>query len=133
MCGAKSPLSPLLQKENYLPRSGTIDQSIARKKDSIIERCIDINGDRAITHYKVLQEFPSCSKVLFQLETGRTHQIRVHTAHLGHPILGDTLYGHPSEMIKRQALHAYHICFLHPITKKEVSYEAPLPLDMQIF
>ena len=66
------------------------------------------------------------------IETGRTHQIRVHSKYIGHPIVGDTLYGNPSSLISRQALHAYKINFIHPITKKEVQFIADLPKDMSV-
>ncbi len=82
-------------------KQGTIDAPIARKENSIIERCISSTGDTAITHYKVLEEFKNFSLVEFLLETGRTHQIRVHSKHIGHSILGDTLYGNPSSMIRK--------------------------------
>ena len=112
-------------------KSGTITAPIARKENSIIERCVDPSGDMAITHYKVLNEFSvdgiKMSKVLVLLETGRTHQIRVHMAHLGHPIVGDTLYGKESSFINRQALHAYKIEFIHPITHKKISISTKLP------
>lgn len=96
-----------------------------------MERCISPNGDPSITHYHVLKEFSNYSVVQFQLETGRTHQIRVHSRYIGHPILGDTLYGKASELIQRQALHAYKIEFIHPITRKHVVYTATIPDDMQ--
>ena len=107
-------------------KSGKIDLPIARKPGSIIERCIDKNGQNSITVYNVLQEFqrdskndiPPFSLVSCILETGRTHQIRVHFSAIGHPLLGDTLYGNPSSLISRQALHSYKISFIHPITKK---------------
>lgn len=114
-------------------RSGTIDAPIARKEDSIIQRCISENGDRAITHYEVIEENrkQNYSIVRCLLETGRTHQIRVHMAHIGHPILGDTLYGSTSPFILRQALHSYITSFIHPITKEKVEYLAPIPEDMK--
>lgn len=114
-------------------KQGTINAPIARKKNSIIERCIDSLGDMSITHYKVLDEFSfeSISKLLITLETGRTHQIRVHMAYIGHPILGDSLYGVESDLISRQALHAYKISFVHPITKKQIQIVAPIPKDIK--
>ena len=112
-------------------KSGTINSPIARKEGSIIERCISENGDASISHYKVIKESDNLSVVEFTLETGRTHQIRVHSSHIGHPILGDTLYGRPSNLISRQALHSYYISFNHPITRKEVKFEIPLPEDME--
>lgn len=125
-------------------KSGTISAPIARKPNSIIERCVDFeNGEKAITHYDVLKDnsmlqyYPNnylpFSVVHFILGTGRTHQIRVHSAYIGHPIIGDTLYGSPSKLINRQALHACKITFIHPITKQEIILEAELPKDMSIF
>lgn len=113
-------------------RSGTINFPIARKENSIIERCVDSNGDTAITHYNVLKSNLNYSLVYCLLETGRTHQIRVHLSYIGHPILGDTLYGKESNLINRQALHAYKVSFIHPITKENVTYIADLPKDINI-
>ncbi len=110
---------------------GTIDAPIARKNGSIIERCIDKNGAKAITHYEVIKKENNLSLVKFVLETGRTHQIRVHSKYINHPILGDTLYGDESQLIDRQALHCYKISFIHPITKKQLKIIAPLPNDMR--
>ena len=116
-------------------KKGTINLPIARKDGSIIERCIDENGDQSITHYEVVKEIGNdLSVVKCLLETGRTHQIRVHMAAIGHPILGDTLYGN-NEINKkcnasRQLLHAKKVSFIHPISKKIVSYTAPIPNDL---
>ena len=112
------------------PKSGTINLPIARKEGSIMERCIDEKGKQAITHYKVIKEFKNYSLVECRLETGRTHQIRLHMASIGHPLLGDTLYGTTSSLISRQALHSYKIEFIHPITKKEIELIAKLPQDI---
>lgn len=112
-------------------KSGTLNFPIARKEGSIIERTVTSDGDSAITHYDVVKEFNNLSLVHIVLGTGRTHQIRVHFSHIGHPILGDTLYGSPSELINRQALHSYKLTFIHPVTKKVVSLEAPLPNDIK--
>lgn len=118
--------------EGILPRAkGTINAPIARKENSIIERCIDESGDVAITHYDVLKSNDSMSVVHLILETGRTHQIRVHMAHIGNPIIGDTLYGHSSKLINRQALHSNKISFIHPITKEQINLTAPLFDDMK--
>lgn len=112
-------------------KSGTLNFPIARKEGSIIERTVSSDGDSAITHYDIVKEFNNLSLVHIVLETGRTHQIRVHFSYIGHPILGDTLYGSPSELINRQALHSYKLTFIHPVTKKVLSLEAPLPNDIK--
>jgi len=116
---------------NLEKQSGTINAPIARKDNSIIERCINFNGDVAITDFKVLKHFNNFTLVEFALKTGRTHQIRVHTSYIGHPILGDDLYGKNSEKINRQALHAHKIEFIHPLTHKKANYISKLPQDMQ--
>ena len=114
-----------------LEGNGIIDKPIKRKADSIIERCVDENGEKAITEYEVLKNFningEDLTEVKCILRTGRTHQIRVHMAYINHPILGDTLYGKGSNLINRQALHAYKVKFIHPITKKEIEVISPIP------
>ena len=113
-------------------KSGTINAPISRKENSIIERCINEKGDRSITHYKVIDEIDNkFSVVNFKLETGRTHQIRVHSSYIGHPIIGDTLYGSASSYISRQSLHCYKMGFVHPITRKYIEFVNPLPKDME--
>ncbi len=117
-------------------KNGKIDASIARKDGSIIEREINFEtGEKAITYYRVLNEFyindTPLSLVNFLLETGRTHQIRLHSKYLGNPIIGDTLYGEKSNLINRQALHAYKISFIHPISKENIILEIDLPDDMK--
>lgn len=110
---------------------GTINLSIARKKDSIIERCISDDGQPSITHYEVLKEFSNYSLVRCILETGRTHQIRVHMSAISHPLIGDSLYGSLSDLIDRQALHCYKLKFVHPITKKFMDFCGEIPLDFK--
>lgn len=113
---------------------GTINKPIARKPGSIMEREINYKeGQTAITHYDVLKRFNEDDYTLvhIELETGRTHQIRVHFKSEGHTLLGDDLYGAPSELINRQALHAWKISFIHPITKEEIKLEAIVPEDIK--
>ena len=116
-------------------KQDTINAPIARKIDSIIERCVSSTGDVALTHYSILKEIcknnETFSEVLVNLETGRTHQIRVHMAYIGHPIVGDSLYGNESDLINRQALHAYKVEFIHPITSKKLEIQSELPADIQ--
>lgn len=109
---------------------GTINAPITRKEGSIIERYVSETGDIAITHYKVLKRKTDFDIVECILETGRTHQIRVHFAYLGHSLLSDTLYGTSSSLINRQALHAYKVEFTHPLSKKKVKYIATVPEDL---
>lgn len=111
--------------------SGTIEAPIGRKDSSIIEREVREDGQRAVTHYKVIRWFGKWTHVQLQLETGRTHQIRVHLSHIGHPIVGDDLYGGEQVEIMRQALHCQKLSFWHPMDKKEVTFIAELPEDMQ--
>ena len=110
---------------------GTINLPIARKKDSIIERCISDDGQPSITHYEVLKEFSNYSLVRCILETGRTHQIRVHMSAISHPLIGDSLYGSISDLIDRQALHCYKLRFVHPITKNFMDFCGEIPLDLK--
>ncbi len=115
-------------------KKGQINAPISRKQESIIERCVDFeNGQKAITNYEVIENAKigekDCSLVKFILETGRTHQIRVHSAYLNHPILGDTLYGEESSLISRQALHAKTLIFRHPITNNIIRIDAPFEQD----
>ena len=111
---------------------GVIDLPIARKENSIIERCISENGQEAITHYEVLKTSNDLSLVHCILQTGRTHQIRAHMSAIGHPLVGDTLYGpNFSDSITRQALHSYKISFIHPISHQIVSFTSELPDDIK--
>lgn len=113
---------------------GTVDAPIARAEGSTIERCVDFQkGETACTHYKRLHYNPDldCSLLSLTLETGRTHQIRVHMKYIGHPLYGDFLYHPDYRFIKRQSLHSHRLSFSHPITKKDLVFQAPLPDDMQ--
>jgi 23S rRNA pseudouridine1911/1915/1917 synthase len=110
---------------------GTIDAPIGRKSDSIIEREVREDGQRAVTHFHVLQRFSGFTHVSLQLETGRTHQIRVHMAYLGHPLVGDELYGGQRGELQRQALHSKELSFFHPFFNKECRFVSELPGDMK--
>ena len=105
---------------------------ISRKEESIIEREVNFEkGQKAITYYKVIFEEGNLSLVNFKLKTGRTHQIRVHSKYINAPILGDTLYNKESNLINRQALHAFKIEFIHPVSKNKMSFETPIPKDIK--
>ncbi len=114
------------------PQYGTINAPLARKPGTIIERTVDFeHGETAVTHYKVMEEKNGHSLVSLRLETGRTHQIRIHMKYLGFPLIGDYLYNPDMENIERQALHSHRLAFIHPITEEEMTFHAPLPKDMQ--
>lgn len=114
------------------PESGTICAPLGRKDGSIIERVVDWeNGEEAITHYRVLSKNGLYSLVELELETGRTHQIRIHMKYLGYPLIGDYLYNPNMQHISRQALHSHRLSFPHPITGEPLSFTAPLPEDMR--
>ena len=133
-----------------LQEKGEIVASIARKDGSILERCVDeVNGVFAKTRFEVLERLSSGANdlnalsvidkakelnkitvVKLKLETGRTHQIRVHMKHIGHPLIGDFLYGERSDLIDRQALHSYKLEFLHPVSNEKMVFEIPLPDDI---
>lgn len=117
--------------EGMTPDSGTINAPIARKDGSAIERIVDPRcGETAVTHYKRIAFHDGLSLIALQLETGRTHQIRVHMKHIGHPLIGDFLYHPDMSRIQRQALHSYRLDFIHPITGQPCEFYAPLPADM---
>lgn len=116
---------------SVVPSSGTIDAPIGRTGSSLIERKIDFeHGERAVTHYHVVKEANGHSLVSLILETGRTHQIRVHMKYIGFPLAGDYLYNPDMEYIQRQALHSCRLSFQHPITGKHMELTADLPEDM---
>lgn len=120
----------------FVPDSGTIDAPITRKEGSAIERCVDFDcGERAVTHFQREGYRDGYSLVRLKLETGRTHQIRVHMRHIGHPLAGDFLYctdfPEAQKRMQRQALHSHCLTFCHPITGKEIHFLSPLPADME--
>ena len=115
-----------------IPSEGTINAPIGRAGTSLIERKIDPeHGEDAVTHYRVIKEKNGHSLVSLILETGRTHQIRVHMKYIGHPLIGDYLYNPDMEFISRQALHSHRLSFRHPITGENMEFTAPLPEDME--
>lgn len=119
-------------KGTVTPASGTIDAPLGRKDGSIIERTIDFeHGEHAVTHYRVVHEKNGHSLLSLTLETGRTHQIRVHLKYAGFPLIGDYLYNPDMERMDRQALHAFRLKFFHPLTGDPMEFTTPLPADMQ--
>ena len=117
--------------EGEIPESGTIDLPIGRREGSAVERCIDENGMKAVTHYERLGFANGYSLAKIRLETGRTHQIRLHMRAIGHPLPADSLYNPNFEVIGRHPLHSWKLEFPHPITKEMLSFEQELPEDMK--
>jgi len=131
---------------NPMTGGGTIDAAIARSPKNRLKMALHPFGKVAITHYRVLEHFPAYTHVRVKLETGRTHQIRVHMASINHPLIGDQTYGgrlklpagvsdYVKDVLKtfdRQALHAKKLTLIHPKTEKEMSWESDLPEDMQV-
>ncbi len=108
-----------------------IDLPIGRIDNSDIKRVVMDNGEHAITKYKVLERYDNATLLDVQIFTGRTHQIRVHLNHIGHPIIGDSLYNKESAMIGRQALHSYYMKLKLPRDGREVEFKAPIPEDIR--
>ncbi len=110
---------------------GVVDLPLGRSRTDRKKFSIQyVEGKKAVTHYEVIQRFKAFTVLRLKLDTGRTHQIRVHMAHLGHPVLGDKTYGSP-QGIPRQALHAATLGFIHPVTKEFREFVSPVPQDMQ--
>ena len=134
---AASKLAGKIKKDYYAVVSGkfegrgTIDLPIRRVQESIIERGVFDDGERAVTHYEAIKTDGESTLLKLNLETGRTHQIRVHFSHLGAPLLGDTLYGGSCEKINRQALHCKTIYFTHPITHEKITVDSDFPNDFK--
>ncbi|MBP0967895.1 MAG: RluA family pseudouridine synthase, partial [Oscillospiraceae bacterium] len=115
-----------------LTGSGTVDAPIARECESVITRCVRADGRHAVTHYRVIRQMPHCTLLELIPETGRTHQIRVHMAHIGFPLLGDALYGGDCSLLQTHALHCGSMCFPDPVTGAQISVTAPLRHEMQL-
>lgn len=127
-----------------IPVEGTIENQMGRHKTQRIKMAVVMNGKEAITHYEPVEHFDHYTSLKVKLETGRTHQIRVHMHHMGHPLLGDPLYGNPKRVdatvdselkplirdFPRQALHAEKLEFIHPINNKRISVNVELPDDL---
>ncbi len=111
--------------------SGTIDKPIARMDNSIITRCVSEDGQKAVTHYEMLKSNDKYTLLKIKLETGRTHQIRVHFSYIGHPLAGDNMYGGNMIDLNRQALHCGELLFTHPITDEKIHLISKLPQDIQ--
>lgn len=113
------------------PIHGTIDAPLGPRPGSLVEQMVRPDGKPARTRYGVLRHWGTRSLVSLELETGRTHQIRVHMAHIGHPLTGDFLYGTEDQnLIGRPALHSGYLSFLHPLTGEKLQFSVPLPDDM---
>lgn len=112
--------------------TGCIDLPIGlAEPGSPVFRQVDANGQSAVTYFSVIKRYRDVTLLSLRLETGRTHQIRIHMSHMGHPICGDVIYGQPSLRIARTALHAGRTSFLQPRTLERLQFEVPLPQDMQ--
>lgn len=117
-----------------IPAKGIVNAPIARKETSAIERRVDfLSGDKALTRFQRLSYYNGYSLVSLRLESGRTHQIRVHMNYIGHPLPGDYLYSSDDRLIKRQALHSWQLRFTHPISKKAMFFITPVPEDFLPF
>ena len=119
-----------LVKGEIYPEMDTIDLPIGRADEDTTKRKVSPSGQVSITNYKTLEKLSGYSLLDVQLDTGRTHQIRVHLSHLGFPILGDYLYGGESTLLKRQFLHAYKLKFYHPVQEKMIEFTSELPDDL---
>ncbi|MFE1626516.1 RluA family pseudouridine synthase [Brevibacillus reuszeri] len=110
--------------------SGKINEPIGKDRNHPTRRRVTPNGDQAVTHYQVRKRYKTATQLECRLETGRTHQIRVHLSYIGHPLLGDDLYGGKRDLIRRQALHGAILRFEHPFSQELVEVQAPLPDDL---
>lgn len=113
--------------------SGVIDAPLGRHRRHRTRMAVVASGRRAVTHYRVAERFDEATLLEVRLDTGRTHQIRVHCAHLGHPVVGDPIYGRRANPwgLRRQALHARGLAFVHPVSGAALAFSAPLPADIE--
>lgn len=131
-----SKLSGKIEKEytaiatGVLKGSGTIDLPIIRPDPIKTLRAVGNGGDKAVTHWRVIDQNDEMTMLKIKLDTGRTHQIRVHFSYIGYPLVGDRMYGVDSDIILRQALHCSDVSFIHPITNKKIEINSKLPKDM---
>ena len=129
----KRVYNAIVEDDGSLKESGTVDAPIAREDDTLIKRRVSKEGHRAITHYKVLKRLKGASLIELRLDTGRTHQIRVHMSYIGHPLVGDYLYNkryYDKENV-RPLLHSKSLSFIHPITGENLYLECELPKDFK--
>ncbi len=117
--------------EGIIDNAGTIDKPIALKEGHSIQRTCSPTGQKSVTHYKPLAINDNHTLLEIELETGRTHQIRVHFSSIGHPLAGDDMYGGSLKYIKRQALHCKEVFFIHPFTKEKIIITSEIPDDMK--
>ena len=117
--------------EGIIEEAGTINETIALAPDSKIKRCVSADGDSAVTHYTPIKHGKTHTLCRVVIETGRTHQIRCHMSHIGHPLAGDDLYGGSLELINRQALHCKDVSFIHPDTKERIILHTELPEEYE--
>lgn len=131
--------------QGELIAGGTVDAPIGRHHSQRIKMAVINSGKPAITHYRIKERFENFTRLTVQLDTGRTHQIRVHMAHIHHAVLGDPVYGgrlkipancaldllEQLQNFRRQALHAFRLSLIHPVTQETMSWEAPLPEDYE--
>lgn len=129
----KRVYNAIVEDDGSLKESGTVDEPIAREDDTLIKRRVSKEGQRAITHYKVLKRLRGASLIELRLDTGRTHQIRVHMSYIGHSLVGDYLYNeryYDKENV-RPLLHSKSLSFIHPITGEDLYIECELPKDFK--
>ena len=122
----------MLFRSNMEPENGTIVSWLTEDKNFVMHSSpVDNGGQKSITHYKTLKADKYFSLLELNLETGRKNQIRVHLQHVGHPIVGDKKYGSRVSLIRRVALHAYELVFVHPVSKETLQFKSPIPAKIK--